>query len=242
MNDYFAICVRPEMPVILGRRLNLCALLGYQLLNQLRDQGVDDQEAIQRANRDIPLAQSHGVFCGSSALIARCPTSYFTVIGSLERHLVAIPDVEIMLEKNIPKRKTSREFDRVNKRYQNILTRYEQYHIETDQGIWFAAYGDRAKIEELLTGLRVIGTKRRQVSSVDFYDAEPSAHPGLVGHDGTVLRPVPCSSGLTVSKFAIADERYRPPYWQGEQERCYVPPRVTWDNVGQITRAIGASQ
>jgi hypothetical protein len=235
----FAVCIRPNAPVILGRRLNLCALLAHRLLDHLRDLGIEEDEALRRAHAEIPLAEAHGVYCGSSAMIARCPTSTHTVIGSLDRHLLAVPDVHTMVQPNEQKRSGMREFDLVSKRFQNEMTRYQQHHVDPDTGIWFTGHGDRTKVEMLLADLKLIGTKRRPVRAVEFYEAEPSPLSGIVSHDGTVLRPVPCSSRLQPKHYRIAEERWRPPYWKGPQTRCYIPPVATWDNGGQIEHLIG---
>lgn len=242
MMSTFAIRVEPQMPVLLGRRLNLCGLLAHRLVERLISKGVEQDEAIRRGNSEIPLAQSHGVFAGSSALIQRCVVTSFSISGSFERHLLAIPEPETIIARNEMKRKNSRPFDMVAARYGNLFNTYDQHHVNgvDGGGIWFMAHGDRPAVESLLSGLKRIGAKRRPVVSVTFYDAESSELPGIVGHDGTLLRPVPCSSGFTPpGKFATAEETFRPPYWNGARQMCYVPPSLMWDSVGRIRHAIG---
>ncbi len=127
----FAIRIEPTMPVILGKRLNLDAILAFLLLQRLRAEGVDEYDALQRAHTEIPLARVNSVFAGSSALIRKTTTNQRTVYGSLQRHVTAIPNVETLLEKNASasRRSGGREFDKIEKRYQTIVSNFEYYDL-----------------------------------------------------------------------------------------------------------------
>jgi hypothetical protein len=252
--DYFAIEIEPMAPVILGRRLNLDAILAYLLLQKLRDAGVDEADALCRAHAEIPLWQTKGVYSGSAALVPRTQVTQRIIYGSFHRFITAMPNFD-MFEPNPMTRANGRQFEKVEKTYQTFVSMHDEYHLhrpnrevdgDRQWGLWFAGFGDRAAVEDLMSGLRYIGAKRTPIRKPIFHDARPSEMPGLLGHDGTVLRPVPVSTPgfVPTGDYDCAYERFRPPYWQqshlaGDPVFCYIPSQIMRRDLGEIKHAIG---
>jgi hypothetical protein len=224
---------------------------------------VDEAEALHRAHDEIPLARSHGVFAASSALVPRTRVTKRTMFANFQRHLITIPNFEDVVHKEPATRANSRPIEKIEKRYQAIRTDFDLYHLhrpvasemedyrvpaaqqigDHGWGIWFVAHGDRERVEDLLGDLRYIGAKRMPILKPEIIEAAPTDLPGLLGHDGTVLRPVPCASDFAPEKFTRSFERYRPPYWHSslaaDPVLCYVPPQTMWPNEGRIKQMIG---
>lgn len=249
----FAVYIEPTAPVIMGRRMNLDALLAALLLQRFRDAGIEEDEALRRAHSEIPLSRTKSVYAGSSALFPRTQTHSRTRYGSLQKHIAAIPNFDTVIAKSLSEKRKVERFDRIEGIYQTFGSVFLSYDLhrptpeEMDHGfgIWFVGYGDRDETEKLMIdGLNYIGAKRTPIYTPVFYEAIPSKSPGLLGHDGSVLRPIPQSDGDPGSmKFSQAFERYHPPYWRSslasDPVLCYVPPTTMWRNVGEIKRSIG---
>ena len=230
-NSNFGVFIEVYDPPALGRRLNLDALLGSIISDKCIAEGIEQHEAWHRGNTEIPLVHSHGVYCGSSAIIPECEITTRTLTGSLERHIAALHQPEDNLQKNEKKRSVSRAFDKVDKRYPNIMTTFKLYHINSvpNGGLTFIAHGDREKTEGLLNRIKVIGAKGfGRIKTVSTFDIQTGPYPGLLTAEGMVLRPVPCDSGIKPSQYKIAEETFQPPYFKGERKSCFVPPLNMW--------------
>lgn len=249
--DYFAIYIVPKQPVILGRRMNLDAILAYLLFERLLSDGVPDDEALVRAHTEIPLEKVNSVFAGSSAMVPRVRVKERTIYGSFQRFVTALPNFD-MFEAKVTQRVDAHPFDKIEKTYQTVKSVHHEYHLQqshndgSEYGIWFAGYGDRDRVKNLMDDLRHIGAKRAPIQQPEFFDARPTSSPGLIGHDGTVMRPVPCDSGFEPEpgKFGQSFERSLPPYWgrsvlARDPVQCYVPPQLVWQSSHEIQRVIG---
>jgi hypothetical protein len=222
-----------------GRRLNLDAVLGSMIMRSCEDEGIDFEESVRRANNDIPLVVSHGVFAGSSMMIPRSQRKSYQITGSLERHLLAIPDIEQKMEKNQKTRANARDFDDIDKAYVGIMSSFTEYEAEF---VVFTGDGDIDAVQKLLERLKItgFGTKRRaKVKAISVREVPRDGIPGIMTGSGIVLRPVSCDSDIIPQQFIVVEERVRPPYWEGEQIKCFVPPHDMWD-FSKIEQMIGA--
>ena len=220
----FAIRITVDTPVVLNNLLHLDGVLGSLLVRRRKDP------------LQVPLREVDGVFCGSAAILETGP------FGAVERRIIRVKSVR---EQEIP----SRLFRGISARQRMIgeMSRYRTQlrdypAFDCIKAVWFAGDGDGQAALDLLEDMPSIGAMMPagygHVTGRKVFNLRQVSDPGILLEDGRPARAVPLSMwerlGLPKHPRAIiSEQRFRPPYWEGETAPCIAP--VYFDLCGTLS-------
>ena len=224
----FAIRITVDTPVVLNNLLHLDGLLGRLLVRQGKDP------------LQVPLREVDGVFCGSAAILETGP------FGAVERRIVRVKGVR---EQEVPSwlfrgmsagQRTIGEMSP----YRTQLRDYPAF--DCIKAVWFAGDGDGQAALDLLEDMPSIGAMMPagygRVTGRKLFNLRQVSDPGIRLEDGRPARAIPLPvwerSGLPKHPRAIiSEQRFRPPYWEGEIASCIAP--VLFDLCGTVSEVKG---
>ncbi len=194
--------------------MTLDALLAAIIFDQTGD--------VETAHSQIPLANSHGLWHGSAAIVEKTDMGRTAFVANLR----AMHDLNDEL---IAKNQHGQIHHRIGltrrSDYGAVMNSYKSF--SAPEIIWYAT-GDAAKVESLLTGVEFIGKRRAsgygQVLGIRIEEGELD---GITGHFGEPLRPVPVDL-FSGDKTALrVDAAWRPAYWHPVNRAiCFAPAAV----------------
>jgi hypothetical protein len=210
----FAIRVVVDTPVILNDLLHLDALLGKLLF----ERGNDPLQ--------LPLRSIENIYCGSAAIMETGP------FGAVERRVTRIKslrerDVSSRLIQSMPSRQ--RSIGEMSP-FRTGLRDYPAF--ECVKAVWFVGDGDGREVFDLMGGMRSIGAMMSagygRVTGRKLYNLPRASYPGILLEDRRPARAMPTKIWKELGfpnhpKAVITEQRFRPPYWEGEVELCIAP-------------------
>lgn len=220
----FAIRMNLDTPVVVNNLLHLDGLLGKALVRR----GKDPLE--------VPLREVDGVFCGSAAIFETGP------FGAVQRRLIRVKGIR---EQEVPSRlfrgmsagqRTIAEMSP----YRTQLRDYPMF--DCIKAVWFAGDGDGQAAFDVLADVPSIGammpTGYGRVTGRKLFNLRQVSDPGILLEDGRPARavPLPIWERLGLPKHPraiISEQRFRPPYWEGESAPCIAP--VYFDLCGTLS-------
>jgi len=200
--------------VINGGYMTLDALLAGIIFDQTGD--------IEKAHSQIPLANSHGLWHGSAAIVEKTDMGRTAFVANLR----AMHDLDHELIAKNKYGKVHRAIGLTRRSdFGAVMNSYKSF--SAPEITWYAT-GDAAKVEALLSAVEFIGKRRAsgygQVVGLRIEDGDLD---GITGHFGEPLRPVPVEL-FSGDKTALkADTAWRPAYWHPTNRAiCFAPEVV----------------
>lgn len=232
----FIVSIGLTTPFIPGRRLNLDGLLSGLIYERTQD--------VARAIEEVPLARQNGIYEGSSAFVTTpFHADPLTVSGGV-RVQVLDPD---LVQNKIRAKSGQKRWPRIDTQRGDYQSFVNEYVTIATPYVHFIGTGDMDAVRALFDDVAFIGKKRSsgfgQTVSIDVTPFEAqAAHPAFVLPDGTPARPLPLAlfQGLSNGDFVDGYERARPPYIDGEPERCALPVHVGFGLEDMAARLTGA--
>jgi hypothetical protein len=210
----FAIRINIDTPVALNNLLHLDGLLGKLLVRR----GKDPYE--------VPLRDVDGIFCGSAAILETGP------FGAVEE---AVTRIKALRETDVSDRLVNRmpASQRTIGRMSRHRTQVRAYPVfDCVKAVWFAGDGDGQAVLELLGDMPSIGAMMMagygRVAGRKLFEISHASAPGIRLEDGRPARAVPLSVWEKLGfpkhfRAIISEQRFRPPYWEGEMALCIAP-------------------
>lgn len=215
--DNFVVRVTLSSSVIATGRLTLDSILAALIYRDTGD--------IEKAHRDIPLANTDGVWHGSQAFFNFAPIKSISMKRSL------LPG-EIEEGKFYFESKTKYPYfinqKNLDDRQANWRAEVDSYQvIEATEAVWFGR-GKTEQVKQLLTNLHYIGKKGNQgfgqVNNVDILESDDDY--SLV-YNGQPARPIPTDVWNRLEQRTdhslIRLEAFKPPYFEAENVECVIP-------------------
>lgn len=212
----FQLNMQLASPVVTGGGyMTLDALLAAILFDQTDD--------LERAHREIPLAQTSGLWHGSAAIYETTSAGRQAFVANLR----AAHDLDIDLIAKNKQGKTHTTIGLARRREFGAVM--NSYRVFTTQTITWFGEGDVAKVQELVSTLDFIGKRRANgFGEIKSFEIEPSETDGVLGMFGEPLRPIPVELYKGDPSALKGDAAWRPAYWHPENRAiCFLPEAIS---------------
>lgn len=208
----FQLTLHLASPVVTGG--------GYMTLDGLLAAILFDQtEDLETAHRDIPLAQTQGLWHGSAAFYETTSTGRQAFVANLR----ASHDLDLDL---VAKNQQGQPHTKIGlarrREFGAVMNAYRVF--STPEINWFGE-GDVDSVRALVATLDFIGKRRANgFGEVRGFSIQPADSDGVLGLFGEPLRPIPVELYKGDANALKADAAWRPAYWHPENRAiCFIP-------------------
>jgi hypothetical protein len=207
----FAIRMAIDTPIAINNLLHFDGLLGHLLARRGKDP------------LRLPLHELEGVFCGSAALLETGP---FGAVEHSVTRIKTIRDQERVFSEVLTGQKVIGEMSP----YRPQLHEYTVF--DSVKAVWFAGSGDSRDVFDLVKDLSSIGAMAPvgygRITERKLFTLSEVSSAGLLLASGLPARAVPIHVWRRLElprhpRAIISEQRFRPPYWQGEVTACIAP-------------------